>query len=124
MNMKKAGSLLLAFLLLVSLCACGASEKEADSNALTEEEFERVQAIFTEYVGTDLEYEPEYCGEWREGKQYKTTNYAHGQYLINMDVDGYVHLVIWVEDGDRVVMYNRLEDEDAPSPVTPDDEGI
>lgn len=87
---------------------------------LTDEEWERVQAIFAEYVGKEIEHKPVYCGEWREGRQYKTENYAYGQYLINMDDDGYVHLVVWVQDkkgeeGQEVV-YNRLEDENAPTP--------
>jgi len=88
------------------------------STDLTDEEWERVQAVFTEYIGKEIEYKPVYCGEWREGRQYKTENYAYGQYLINMDDDGYVHLVVWVQDKagseGRTVMYNRLEDENAP----------
>ena len=88
------------------------------SSDLTDEEWERVQAIFTEYVGKEIEKKPVYCGEWREGRQYKTENYAYGQYLINMDDDGYVHLVVLVQDKagseGRTVMYNRLEDENAP----------
>lgn len=88
------------------------------STELTDEEWGRVQAIFTEYVGKEIEKKPVYCGEWREGRQYKTENYAYGQYLINMDDDGYVHLVVWVQDKagseGRTVMYNRLEDENAP----------
>ena len=88
------------------------------STELTDEEWERVQSIFKEYVGKEVEYKPVYCGEWREGRQYKTENYAYGQYLINMDDDGYVHLVVWVQDKvgseGRTVMYNRLEDENAP----------
>lgn len=88
------------------------------STELTDEEWERVQAIFTDYVGKEIEKKPVYCGEWREGRQYKTENYAYGQYLINMDDDGYVHLVVWVQDKagseGRTVMYNRLEDENAP----------
>ena len=88
------------------------------STELTDEEWERVQSIFKEYVGKEIEYKPVYCGEWREGRQYKTENYAYGQYLINMDDDGYVHLVVWVQDKvgseGRTVMYNRLEDENAP----------
>ena len=89
------------------------------STELTDEEWERVRSIFTEYIGKEIEYKPIYCGEWREGRQYKTENYAYGQYLINMDDDGYVHLVVWVQDKagseGRTVMYNRLEDENAPS---------
>lgn len=88
------------------------------STELTDEEWEQVQAIFTGYVGKEIEKKPVYCGEWREGRQYKTENYAYGQYLINMDDDGYVHLVVWVQDKagseGRTVMYNRLEDENAP----------
>ena len=88
------------------------------STELTDEEWEQVQAIFTGYVGKEIEKKPVYCGEWREGRQYKTENYAYGQYLINMDDDGYVHLVVWVQDKagseSRTVMYNRLEDENAP----------
>lgn len=115
--MKKWLSLTLAIFMVFTLCACGSSSKE-DENALTDEEWERVQAIFTEYVGKEIEYKPVYCGEWREGRQYKTENYAYGQYLINMDDDGCVHLVVWVQDKvgseGRTVMYNRLEDENAP----------
>lgn len=115
--MKKWLSFVLAALMVLTLCACGSSTKE-DENALTDEEWERVQAIFTEYVGKEIEKKPVYCGEWREGRQYKTENYAYGQYLINMDDDGYVHLVVWVQDKagseGRTVMYNRLEDENAP----------
>ena len=88
------------------------------STELSDAEWEQIQTIFTEYVGKDIEYKPVYCGEWREGRQYKTENYAYGQFLINMDDDGYVHLVVWVQDKvgseGRTVMYNRLEDENAP----------
>lgn len=88
------------------------------STELTDTEWEQIQTIFTKYVGKDIEYKPIYCGEWREGRQYKTENYAYGQFLINMDDDGYVHLVVWVQDKagseDRTVMYNRLEDKNAP----------
>ena len=88
------------------------------STELSDAEWEQIQTIFTEYVGKDIEYKPVYCGEWREGRQYRTENYAYGQYLINMDDDGYVHLVVWVQDKagseGRTVMYNRLEDENAP----------
>lgn len=88
------------------------------STELTDTEWEQIQTIFTKYVGKDIEYKPVYCGEWREGRQYKTENYAYGQFLINMDDDGYVHLVVWVQDKagseDRTVMYNRLEDKNAP----------
>lgn len=88
------------------------------STELTDAEWEQIQTIFTKYVGKDIEYKPVYCGEWREGRQYKTENYAYGQYLINMDDDGYVHLVVWVQDKagseGRTVMYNRLEDKNAP----------
>lgn len=94
------------------------SENPDTSAELTDEEWERVQSIFKEYVGKEIEYKPVYCGEWREGRQYKTENYAYGQYLINMDDDGYVHLVVWVQDKadseNRTVMYNRLEDKNAP----------
>lgn len=86
-----------------------------NSNELTDAEWEQVQVIFSEYVGKEIEYRPVYCGEWREGKQYKTENYAYGQYLINMDTDGYVHLVVWVQDKKgaegREVVYNRLDAE-------------
>lgn len=89
-----------------------------DSNELSDAEWEQVQAVFLEATGKELEYKPVYCGEWREGRQYKTENYAYGQYLINMDDDGYVHLVVWVQDKagseGRTVMYNRLEDENVP----------
>lgn len=125
--MKKWICFLLAAVVCLSLCACGSGgteQEEKDPDALTEEEFERVKAVFSEYVGKELEYEPVYCGEWREGKQYKTENYAYGQFLINMDVDGYVHLVVWVEDGNREVMYNRLEDENAKTFVPTDSEAI
>lgn len=88
------------------------------STELTDTEWEQIQTIFTKYVGKDIEYKPVYCGEWREGRQYKTENYAYGQFLINMDDDGYVHLVVWVQDKagseDHTVMYNRLEDKNAP----------
>ena len=88
------------------------------STELTDTEWEQIQTIFTKYVGKEMEYKPVYCGEWREGRQYKTENYAYGQFLINMDDDGYVHLVVWVQDKagseDRTVMYNRLEDKNAP----------
>lgn len=88
------------------------------STELTDAEWEQIQTIFTKYVGKDIEYKPVYCGEWREGRQYKTENYAYGQYLINMDDDGYVHLVVWIQDKagseGRTVMYNRLEDKNAP----------
>lgn len=88
------------------------------STELTDTEWEQIQTIFTKYVGKDIEYKPVYCGEWREGRQYKTENYAYGQFLINMDDDGYVHLVVWVQDKagseGRTVMYNRLEDKNAP----------
>lgn len=88
------------------------------STELTDTEWEQIQTIFTKYVGKDIEYKPVYCGEWREGRQYKTENYAYGQYLIDMDDDGYVHLVVWVQDKagseGRTVMYNRLEDKNAP----------
>lgn len=83
------------------------------STELTDAEWERVQAIFTEYVGKDIEYKPVYCGEWREGRQYKTENYAYGQFLIDMDDDGQVHLIVWVQDKKgsegRTVVYNRLD---------------
>ena len=86
------------------------------STELTDTEWEQIQTIFTKYVGKDIEYKPVYCGEWREGRQ--TENYAYGQYLIDMDDDGYVHLVVWVQDKagseGRTVMYNRLEDKNAP----------
>lgn len=98
-----------------------ASHESSDtllSTELTDTEWEQIQTIFTKYVGKDIEYKPVYCGEWREGRQYKTENYAYGQFLINMDDDGYVHLVVWVQDKagseDRTVMYNRLEDKNAP----------
>ena len=88
------------------------------STELTDAEWEQIQTIFTEYVGKSIEYKPVYCGEWREGRQYKTENYAYGQFLIDMDDDGYVHLVVWVQDKagseSRTVMYNRLEDKNAP----------
>lgn len=116
--MKRLSFFLLVVVMCVLLCACGSTDKEVDSNALTDAEWGEVQRIFTEYVGKEIEYRPVYCGEWREGKQYKTENYAYGQYLIDMDTDGYVHLVVWVQDkkGEegREVMYNRLEDENAP----------
>lgn len=87
-------------------------------NELSDTEWENVQEVFLKATGKEIEYKPVYCGEWREGRQYKTENYAYGQYLINMDDDGYVHLVVWVQDKvgseGRTVMYNRLEDENAP----------
>lgn len=116
--MKRLSGFLLVVVMCISLCACGSTDKEVDSNTLTDAEWGEVQRIFTEYVGKEIEYRPVYCGDWREGKQYKTENYAYGQYLINMDTDGYVHLVVWVQDKkgeeEREVVYNRLEDENAP----------
>lgn len=83
------------------------------STELTDAEWEQIQTIFTKYVGKDIEYKPVYCGEWRKGRQYKTENYAYGQYLINMDDDGQVHLIVWVQDKNgsegRTVVYNRLD---------------
>lgn len=83
------------------------------STELSDAEWEQIQTIFTKYVGKDIEYKPVYCGEWREGRQYKTENYAYGQYLINMDDDGQVHLIVWVQDKNgsegRTVVYNRLD---------------
>ena len=80
---------------------------------LSDAEWEQIQTIFTERIGKDIEYKPVYCGEWREGRQYKTENYAYGQFLINMDDDGQVHLIVWVQDkkGEegRTVVYNRLD---------------
>lgn len=105
----KKGVLLLA--LVFALLLTGCAEKKEDPNALTDEEWANVQAVFSEKIGEEIEYKPVYCGEWREGKQYKTQNYAYGQFLINMDTDGYVHLVVWIENGDRTVMYNRLDEE-------------
>lgn len=126
--MKKLLCLLSVSIILLFLCACGSSKTEDDPNALTDAEWEQVQAIFIEYVGKEIEYRPVYCGEWREGKQYKTENYAYGQYLIDMDTDGYVHLVVWVQDkkGEegREVVYNRLEDENAPAFSVPNDGAI
>lgn len=117
--MKHLSGFLSVVVMCISLCACGSADKEADPNALTDAEWGEVQRIFTESVGKEIEHRPVYCGEWREGKQYKTENYAHGQYLIDMDTDGYVHLVVWVQDKDgeegREVVYNRLEDENAPA---------
>ncbi len=83
------------------------------STELTDAEWEQIQTIFTKYVGKDIEYKPVYCGEWREGRQYKTENYAYGQFLIDMDDDGQVHLIVWVQDKKgsegRTVVYNRLD---------------
>lgn len=83
------------------------------STELSDAEWEQIQTIFTEYVGKDIECKPVYCGEWREGRQYKTENYAYGQFLINMDDDGQVHLIVWVQDKKgsegRTVVYNRLD---------------
>ena len=80
---------------------------------LSDAEWEQIQTIFTEYVGKDIEYKPVYCGEWREGRQYKTENYAYGQFLIDMDDDGQVHLIVWLQDKKgsegRTVVYNRLD---------------
>lgn len=126
--MKRWLLFLLSVGMCLSLCACGSSHTEDDPDALTDAEWEQVQNIFTEYVGKEIEHRPVYCGEWRDGKQYKTENYAYGQYLIDMDTDGYVHLVVWVQDkkGEegREVMYNRLEDENAPAFAVPDDGAI
>lgn len=84
-----------------------------DNNELSDAEWEQIQTIFTKYVGKGIEYKPVYCGEWREGRQYKTENYAYGQYLINMDDDGQVYLIVWVQDKEgsegRTVVYNRLD---------------
>ena len=84
-----------------------------DNNELSDTEWEQIQTIFTKYVGKGIEYKPVYCGEWREGSQYKTENYAYGQYLIKMDDDGQVHLIVWVQDKKgsegRTVVYNRLD---------------
>lgn len=86
-----------------------------DSNELSDAEWEQLQAVFSEATGKELEYKPIYCGEWREGRQYKTENYAYGQYLIDMDDDGQVHLIVWVQDKKgsegRTVVYNRLDKE-------------
>ena len=83
------------------------------STELSDAEWEQIQTIFTEYVGKDIEYKPVYCGEWREGRQYRTENYAYGQFLINMDDDGQVHLIVWLQDKKgsegRTVVYNRLD---------------
>ena len=83
------------------------------STELSDAEWKQIQTIFTKYVGKDIEYKPVYCGEWREGRQYKTENYAYGQFLINMDDDGQVHLIVWVQDKKgsegRTVVYNRLD---------------
>lgn len=95
---------------------------------LTDAEWEQLQAVFEKATGKKLEYRPVYCGEWRDGKQYKTENYAYGQYLIDMDIDGYPHLIVFVQDktGEtgREVVYNRLEDENAPIPTAVVDGGI
>lgn len=89
-------------------------ETAGGENEMTDEEMERVQAIFKEYVGEELEYKPKYCGEWHNGNQYVTENFAYGQYIIDMDVNGQVHLVVWVQDkkGEegRVTVYSRLHD--------------
>lgn len=83
------------------------------STELSDAEWEQIQTIFTEYVGRGIECKPVYCGEWREGRQYKTENYAYGQFLINMGDDGQVHLIVWVQDKKgsegRTVVYNRLD---------------
>ena len=83
------------------------------STELSDAEWEQIQTIFTKYVGKDIEYKPVYCGEWREGRQYKTENYAYGQFLIDMDDDGQVHLIVWVQNKKgsegRTVVYNRLD---------------
>lgn len=100
--------------------------EEKRENKMSDEEMERVQAIFKEHVGKELEYKPKYCGEWRNGDQYVTENFAYGQYLINMDVKGNVHLVVWIQDKkgerNRTVVYNRLEDDVIAE--TPDDGAI
>lgn len=98
------------------------------STELTDSEWEQLQTVFETATGKKLEYRPVYCGEWREGKQYKTENYAYGQYLINMDIDGYPHLIVFVQDkkGEpgREVVYNRRQDENAPTPQAVVDGGI
>ena len=93
-----------------------APHESSDTSLFTElsdAEWEQIQTIFTKYVGKDIEYKPVYCGEWREGRQYKTENYAYGQFLIDMDEDGQVHLIVWVQDKKgsegRTVVYNRLD---------------
>ena len=82
-------------------------------NELSDTEWENVQEIFLKATGKEIKYKPVYCGEWREGRQYKTENYAYGQFLINMDDDGQVHLIVWVQDKKgsegRTVVYNRLD---------------
>lgn len=137
--MKKLLCALLITICMLPLVACGSGNSASDaaketdtppaeeqgiSDELTDAEWENVQKVFTEKIGKEIEYRPSYCGEWRNGKQYKTENYAYGQFLIDMDTDGYVHLVVWVENGERSVMYNRLEDEEAPGFETPDDNTI
>lgn len=113
---------------LFFLCACGSgtsnNQAENDVNSLSNAEWKRVQEVFQKATGKEIEDKPIYCGEWRSGKQYKTKNYANGQYLIDMDTDGYPHLIVWVGDDDKVVAYNRLEDQNAPSFVVPDDGAI
>ena len=99
--MKKMFLLLALLLAMFTLGGCSSNEETKSDDAetgktqtveneteLTDEEFERVQAVFKEYVGEELEYKPKYCGEWRNGNQFVTENFAYGQYLINMDVDG------------------------------------
>lgn len=127
----------LAIIAIIGMIGGGGSEDEPVKNAetettdveteLTDAEMERIQAIFREYVGEELQYKPKYAGEWRNGDQYVTENFAYGQYLINMDVKGNVHLVVWVQDkkGEegRFVVYNRLEDENAVT-ETPNDGAI
>ena len=101
---------------------------EESDTELSDAAWEQLQAVFLEATGKELKYKPVYCGEWREGRQYKTENYAYGQFLINMDIDGYPHLIVWVQDkkGEvgRKVVYNRLEDKNAPIPEAVVKEGI
>lgn len=138
--MKRVVIFLLVAAMVFSVAGCGSSQvtpagENTDSQAsvqpttggeieMTDEEMERLQAIFKEYVGEELECKPKYCGEWRNGNQFVTENFAYGQYLIDMDVNGNVHLVVWIQDkkGEegRFVVYNRLEDDDAVT-ETPDD---
>ena len=136
--MKRVIVLLLALALALSLSGCGSETTESSDSPneeietsdtepkMTDAEMERVQTIFKEHVGEELKYKPKYAGEWRNGEQYVTENFAYGQYLINMDADGQVNLVVWVQDkkGEegRTVVYNRLEDGDAPE--TPNDGAI
>lgn len=131
--MKRLFLVIMLLTISIFLCACGSSPSNGsanaeDNNALSDSEWEQLQEVFSKATGKELEYRPVYCGEWREGRQYKTENYAYGQYMIDMDNDGYPHLIVWIQnkngEAGRTVVYNRLEDENAPVPKPVVTDGI